>query len=191
MNAFLGLILLLAGFLGAVDEDSHRAPVKSLARPAVDERRAILAEMWQRGLVAMDRNSWGSQDQVLLERIRRAEAQGAAEFVRRRVANSQGLVLRDRPSGSAPIRSRLTRRGFEQYLRLRTQEALDYFASKEIETKWAYGLTDRQGRALFDKDKGLLTDAGDELYSRALLNQPVFWKMQDGSLMGNRSVPAK
>ncbi len=189
MNGLLGIVFLGAGFVAAADVDSHKAPVESLAQPAANDRRAILAEMWQRGLLSAQRNAWTSRDMALLERVRRAEARGAVGLLRRRLTILQGLVVRDRQTGQ--VRVRLTRRGFDQYLRLKSQEALDYFESKGVETKWAYWLTDQEGRALFDRENGLLTDAGDELYSRALLNQPVFWRTQEGSVMGNRPVQAK
>jgi hypothetical protein len=190
MSGWIGIVFL-AGLAAAADVGSHKAPAQSLASPAADDRRAILAEMWHRGLVSAERNSWSPQEMALLERMRQAEVRGAVGLLRRHVTVWRGLVVRDQSAGSMQVHVRLTRRGFDQYLRLKSQEALDYFASKEIETKWAYGLTDQKGRALFDQEKGLLTDAGDELYSRVLLNQPVFWRTRDGSVMGNRPLPAK
>ena len=191
MNSLLGIFVLGAGLAAAADIDSHKAPVESLARAKDDERRAVLTEMWQRGLVPAERNSWEPQDMALLERMRRAEARGALGLLRKRLTVLRGFVVWDRPAGPVQARVRLTHRGFDQYLRFKSQEALDYFESKGVEAKWAYGLTDQQGRALFEQDNGLLTETGDELYSRALLNQPTFWKTRPGELMGNRAVPAK
>ena len=191
MNFFLLAAFLIPGAAGAAMEmGSHQAPAESLARQATDKKRELLSDLWQRGLLPPDANSWSAQDLVLLERLHQAEAGDAVERLRRRSPNLHGLVLKDRlPSGR--LRLRLTRNGFEQYLTLKTQEALDYFESKGVEIKWAYALTDLQGRDLFDKASGKLTDAGDELYSRVLANQPAFWKTREGEVMGNRAHPPR
>ena len=188
MNFFLLAALLVSWT--AAENGSHQAPAESLARRATDKKRELLSELWQRGLLPPDTNSWSAQDLALLARLRKAEVGDALERLHRHSPGLQGLVVKDRlPSGR--LRVRLTRIGFEQYLALKTQEALDYFESKGVEIKWAYGLTDLQGRGLFDQASGKLTDAGDELYSRTLTNQPTFWKTRDGEVIGNRAHPPR
>jgi len=174
---------------GAAEIDGRHAPAESLssAAGAHDERHETLAEMWQRGILATDMNAWSPQDLALLQRMRQAEAAGAPGFLRRHLPSWQGLVLRDRTAGAA--RLRLTRLGFEKYLGIKSQEALQYFETKDIATKWAYWLTDIESRPLFDRDTGLLTAAGDALYSQARANQPVFWRLRTGAIQGNRPVP--
>ena len=194
MSAALGAALLLvqAGAWAAdvPAADDHRAPIENTAIDAAhDQRRATLNDMWQRDILGTDMNQWSPQDMALLLRMRQAEAAGALGLLRRHFLSWKGLVLRDRPPGSNSTRLRLTRLGFDKYLDLKSQEALRYFERKEIETKWAYWLTDLAGRSLFDRGTGLLTEAGDDLYSRTLANQPTFWKLRTGEVRGNRPVP--
>ena len=170
--------------------DDHRAPVESLVQdPARDQRRATLNDMWQRGILGTDMNQCSPQDLELLRRMRQAEAAGALGLLRRHFLSWKGLVLRDRPAGANATRLRLTRLGYAKYLELKSREALRYFELKEIETKWVYWLSDLEGRSLFDRGTGLLTEAGDELYSRALASQPTFWRLRTGEVRGNRPVP--
>jgi hypothetical protein len=195
MKAALAAALLLAGTLSRAADapktaGDHDAPVPSVARElARDERRATLNDMWQRGILGTDMNQWSPLDMELLERMRRAEASGALGLLRRHFLSWRGLVLRDRPPGAAATRLRLTRQGFDKYLQIKSQEALAYFERREVETKWAYWLTDLEGRPLFDRGTGLLTETGDALYSRALSNQKTFWRLRDGQVRGNRPVP--
>jgi hypothetical protein len=185
----LGLAALWAGVLpaGSAAEGSHRAPAESLAgRAALDERGTVLAEMWQRGILSPDANQWGPEDMALLQRIRQAEAAGALALLRQRLLSLKAFTVREKSPGLAPPRIRLNRRGFDKYLMIRTQDALQYFEAKGVETKWAYGLTDLQGRSLFDRGSGMLSEAGEELYARVRQNAPVFWKTRAGDVMGNR-----
>ena len=186
----VGAILVMAWAAApvrAATSGSHQAPAESLAgSAAADERGAILAEMCLRGILNPDMNHWSPEDMALLLRIRTAEAAGALNLLRQRFLSLKALTVREKSPGLAPPRIRLHRRGFEKYLMVRTQDALQYFEAKGVETKWAYGLTDLQGRALFDRGSGLLTDAGDELWVRARQNLPVFWKTRAGEVLGNR-----
>ena len=122
---------------------------------------------------------------ALLQRMRQAEAAGALGLLRRHFLSWEGLVLRDNPPGSSAMRLRLTRKGYDQYMEIKSQEALQYFESKEIATKWAYWLTDLAGQPLFDRSTGFLTEAGDRLYADALANRPTFWRLRTGEVRGN------
>jgi hypothetical protein len=194
MTAALAAALLLAPAWGAdaPAADEHRAPAPSVARElARDQRRATLNDMWQRGILGTDMNQWSPQDQELLERMRRAEESGALGLLRRHFMSWKGLVLRDRPAGAGATRLRLTKKGFDAYLQFKSQEALDYFERREVETKWAYWLTDLDGKPLFDRASGLLTETGDALYTRAISSAPTFWRLRSGEVRGNRPVPVE
>ncbi len=183
-------LLLAAGSASALGPDDHRVPAENLAQsPARDQRQETLQDLWQRGILGADMNQWSPENLALLLRMRQAEAAGALGLLRRHFATSKGFMLRDHPAGQNSTRLRLTRRGYERYITIKSQEALWYFESKEVETKWAYWLTDLDGRRLFDRGSGLLTQAGDELYSSVLANRPTFWKMRTGEVRGNRPVP--
>jgi hypothetical protein len=195
MNGILCAALLLAAGPAAAagpvsGPDDHHAPAENLAQSSArDQRQQTLQDMWQRGILGTDMDQWSPEDQALLQRMRQAEALGALGLLRRHFLSTNGLVLRDRPAGENATRLRLTRLGYEKYITIKSQEALQYFESKEIATKWAYWLTDLTGRPLFDRGSGLLTQAGEELYSQALANRPTFWKLRTGEVRGNRPVP--
>jgi len=180
-------LLLAAGWAAAADPGSHGAPAESLARqPAADDRRETLIDMWQRGILTTDMGAWSPEDMAVLLRIRKAEEAGAFGLLRRHFASQKGLVIRDRQPGSGTTRLRLTKAGFDRYLGLKSQEALQYFESREVATKWTYWLADLDGRPLFDRSSGLLTEAGDALYTRTLLGLPACWRTRSGQVMGNR-----
>jgi|GEM_PF-1862295 len=191
----LGAALILAAGPAAAagpasGPDDHRAPVENLAQSSArDQRQETLQDLWQRGILGADMNQWSPEDLALLRRMSQAEAAGALGLLRRHFVSSKGLVLRDHPAGASSTRLRLTRLGYEKYIAIESQEALLYFESKEVETKWAYWLTNLDGRPLFDRGSGLLTEAGEELYARALANRPTFWKLRTGEVRGNRAVP--
>jgi hypothetical protein len=145
--------------------------------------------MWQRGILGSDMNQWSPEDLALLRRMRQAEAAGALGLLRRHSLSSKGLVLRDHPAGGSSIRLRLTRLGYEKYISIKSQEALRYFESRDVATKWAYWLTDLDGRPLFDRGSGLLTEAGEDVYSRARSARPAFWRLRTGEVRGNRLAP--
>lgn len=190
MRGLCAALLLAAGPAWAAAPDGHSAPAESLARsPARDQRLETLKDLWQRGILGTDMNQWSPEDLALLQRMRRAEASGALDLLRKHFLSLKGLVLRDRPAGGSSIRLRLTRLGYEKQIAIKSQESLQYFESKEIPTKWAYWLTDLQGRPLYDRGNGLLTEAGEELYTRVLANRPTFWRLRTGVVRGNRAVP--
>jgi hypothetical protein len=183
-------LLLRAGPASAAGPDDHRAPAENLAQSSArDERRETLRDMWQRGILGSDMNQWSPEDLALLLRMRQAEAAGAWGLLRRHFLSLEGLVLRDHTVGGNLAQPRLTRLGYEKYIGIKSQEALRYFEAKEVEVKWAYWLTDLDGRPLFDRVNGLLTEAGEALYARALANQPTFWRLRSGEVRGNRPVP--
>ena len=174
-------------FLALAAPAFAREPARK-ALSAEEERHNVLAEMWQRRILAPDAGQWSDEDMNLLERVRRAEAAGAVEVLRRRWPAVQGLVVAYKPVG-APVKSfRLTKEGYEKYLFSRSQDALDYFESKGVDAKWAFSLTDLKGRRLFDGG-GLLTEAGESLYARLRAGRKAFWKTPSGEVMGNRRPP--
>jgi len=124
----------------------------------------------------------------LLERIRRAEAAGAVAALRKRWPAVAGLAVAYRPVGTAAKKFRLTKEGYEKFLFARSQDALEYFESKGVEAKWAFSLTDLEGRRLFDAG-GLLTEPGEALYARARAGEKAFWRTPSGAVLGNRRPP--
>ncbi|MDD5656274.1 MAG: hypothetical protein PHF00_03365 [Elusimicrobia bacterium] len=182
---------VLAAWLCAAAGGAPVQIAKSSVTAPVGESLRTLSEMRRRGLVAMDVQQWSPSDMELLLRMRRAEERGALDLLRKNYLRLGALVVAEPAAGAsaALARLRLTRRGFAAYLRLRSQAALEYFQSREIGAKWAFQLRDLQGRRLFDRGSGDLTEAGEELYGRAALGLPVFWRLRSGETGGNRPVP--
>lgn len=187
------LAVLLSAALGwaADGADSHRAPAPSMAErhSAAEERRETLADMSQRKLIAPEAQAWSTEDSALLGRMRRAEAAGAVAVMRRRVGGLQGLAVEHRAVGAVASSLRLTKDGFARYLALRTQDALQYFESREIGAKLAFKLADVDGRPLFD-GRGQLSEAGERVVDRARAGREAHWRLPSGEIAGNRRPPA-
>lgn len=188
--AVAAALLLLSNLAWAEGDGSHRAPAPSTAEriDASEVRRKVLSEMWDRRILPPDANSWSPEDLELLQRVRRAESAGALNVLRRRVGALGGLAAEYRPVGALSSSLRLTKEGYERYLSLRTQDALAYLEEKEIGAKVAFKLTDIDNQPLFDA-RGLLTEAGDRIFSRARAGLEAHWKMPNGAIMGNRRPP--
>ena len=166
---------------------SHEAPEKT--RVVETGRQNVLAEMWQRRILTTDASQWSPDDMALLLRMRAAEAGDALALLKRRYHTLKGFTVVHRAAGSDRLQVRLTKDGFERYLFTKTQDALDYFESRDIGAKWAYQLTDLKGVPLFQRSSGLLTEAGDALFSKAAAGEPAWWKTPAGEVQGNRPPP--
>lgn len=181
------LLLVVSAALGGAVVGGHEDPVSPVETKAVvPQKQNVLAEMWQRRILATDQTSWSPEDMHLLERMRSAERLGALGTLRRKFRTLKGYTVTHRPAGAEKATIRLTRIGYDKYLLIKSQEALQYFESKEIPVRDVYRMTTPEGKLLFDAQTGHLTDAGDVLYTRALLNLPVEWKLPSGELGGNR-----
>ncbi|MBI5211602.1 MAG: hypothetical protein HY927_16660 [Elusimicrobia bacterium] len=181
--ALLASIVMPAG--GQDPADAHRSPVaKVAAPPSKADRKDILSEMWQRGVLGPDMNQWSPDDLRLLERIRKAEAAGAIDDLKARLRTLKDLAVEAALPGAPSKRFVLTRAGYDRYLFARSQDALAYFERKGADAKWAFRLEDMEGRALFSG--GLLTEAGNAVYRRVLVGMPVFWKSPTGEVFGTR-----
>lgn len=182
------LLALLAGPAAAADVGGgHEAAAVTTAGAAVqaDSRRVLLEEMCQRRILPPDQKMWSPDDYELLERIRRAE-DDALTLLKRR-GGYRAWTAKPRP-GAALGAPRLTKEGYERYLFLLTQDAIDYFESKGADAKWVFKLKDWEGRSLFDA-RGSITEAGAAVYRRAGLNLEVFWRSPDGAVFGTRKPP--
>ena len=181
----LVLLLLLAGPAAATDvAGGHSEP--AAVEPQADARRALLEELWQRRILPPDQKMWSPDDFELLERIRRAEDDALA-LLRRKAGGSRPWTAKPRP-GSMAGAPRLTKEGYERYLFLLTQDAIDYFESKGAGAKDVFRLKDWDGKALFD-GRGRITEAGSAVYLRAKHNREVFWRGGDGAAFGTRRPP--
>lgn len=143
--------------------------------------------MWQRRILPPDNDQWSPEDMALLVRIRAAEAAGALALLKRRLGTLKGFAAPYRPVGTREAVWRLTKDGHEKYLFLRSQDALRYFEAKGVDAKWVFSLADMEGRKLFEA--GVLTGAGEAVYSRALAGLEARWKTASGEVMGNRPPP--
>ncbi|OGR82474.1 MAG: hypothetical protein A3J74_07950 [Elusimicrobia bacterium RIFCSPHIGHO2_02_FULL_57_9] len=155
-----------------------------------NERQNILAEMWQRKILSAGLDRYSPAEMALLARMRRAEAGGAIELLKSKGYPLRNLiVVRKRAGGLSDVRLRLTQEGFLRYQLVLAQEALTYFENKGVGAKWAFHLMDLDDRPLFDS-KGLLSEAGEDLFQRAKAGEEAYWKTVSGEILGNRP-PAK
>lgn len=171
-------LALLASLAFAVT-GGHEAPVVSETKAVVPERQNLLAEFWQRGIISTDASSWSPEELALLERIRGAERLGALPLLRKKLGTLKPFTVVHKG------RTRLTKSGYDRYLFLKSQDAVRWFERKEVDAKWVYRLKDEKGKPLFDGN-GLLTEAGDVLFTRVTHNLPTYWVLPSGEKMGNR-----
>ena len=181
-------VLLLLALSAAAQEGplGGHAPEKGEPAAPVEDRAAILDEMWERRILAPDQSAWAPADAQLLGQIRMSEAEALAYLKRKHGATRQWTAAR---RAKEPSRRLLTKEGWERYLSGVTQDAIEYFESKGAGAKWALKLTDWDGRRLFDGD-GRLTPAGLTVYNRAKLKLEVFWRSPNGEVFGTRRPPA-
>jgi hypothetical protein len=182
-------VLLLAASVWAA-EDAHKGPAAP-ASPAAPsefvERQNTLAEMWQRGVIPPDRQSFTPAEREVLAEMRQSEVSGAIRYLKNR-GPIGGLVVEMRTKEGKF--ARLTKAGYERWRLLRTQEALDFFQSKDIGAKDAFQLKDLEGRALFGKD-GKLSPRGQTVYNLIITNTEAHWVLPNGQILGNRPPPKK
>lgn len=184
----LGALALSAAVWAGEPGDSRRAPAPSLSkkpRAIESERQNTLAEMWQRKVLPPEADRWSPEDMALLLRVRAAEAAGAIDLIKSRLRTLKGYSVVYKPAGSGESRLRLTKVGYDRYLFLRSQEALQYFEAKGVDAKWAFSLRDTDNRRLFEPS-GLLTEAGEAVYDRVLAGLETHWKTSSGETLGNR-----
>ena len=165
----------------------HEAPetVKAEAGPGED-RKALLDEFWQRGLLEPDRRSWTPAELEALEKIRKSEA-AAKNYLLMKPGGLRPWVA-TRRVGGIPV-ARLTKAGYERYLSFVSQDALLYFERKGAGAKWAFKLTNWDGLPLFTPD-GRITPEGLSVYNRARMKFEVYWRGPDGAVYGTRRPPA-
>ncbi len=182
------LLFLLAWSTCAAPLGGPPAPDSAPAAPsAAAARRRVLQEMWRRGILPPDQTSWSPADDELLGHIREAQAR-ALDLLLRTFGGYGAWAVRVHRPGRIP-ELLLTRRGYDKYREVLTQDAIDYFVTKGAEEKWVFKLTDWEGKRLFD-GAGLLTPAGERVYALARRNEKVFWRGGGGEVYGTRRPPS-
>jgi hypothetical protein len=179
----LALLLLLAVPARAQELGGH-APVTAEPAAAVEDRAAVLDEMWERRILAPDQTAWAPADAQLLGQIRMAESDALA-YLKKKFGGTRAWTAARR---GAPALRVLTKEGYDKYLANVTQDAIEFFEAKGAGAKWALKLTDWDGKRLFDGD-GRLTPAGNKVYTRAKLKLEVYWKSPNGETFGTRRPP--
>ena len=180
----LALLLILTATARAADLGGHAPAETSVAAP-VEDRTAVLEEMWARRVLAPDLQAWSPTDAELLGRIRGVESD-ALIYLTKKFGSARPWTAASRSKEA--VRRLLTKEGFEKYQFHLTQDAIEYFEAKGAGAKWALKLTDWDGKRLFDGD-GRLTPAGVTVYTRAKLKLEVYWRSPNGETFGTRRPP--
>ncbi len=149
---------------------------------ALPSRSDILSDLKRRNIVTPDAEDFTVEEADILARMKRAESLGAVDLVAQKDRNLKKLIFEVKQGES--VRLHLTQLGFDRYLFLLSQKAIDYFESRGVKAKWAFTVKDSEGRNIFDP-KGLLTPSGEDLYYRVLKKQPTEWKLLNGKVMSN------
>lgn len=151
------------------------------------ERQRLLTEMRKRRITAPDAVSWSPEQYTQLLRAREAEALGAFALLRAKLGTLRGFAVEHRqPDGFVTLW--LTKRGYEQFVFLHSQDARAYFEAHGSEARWVFQTRSVQGKKLFDRD-GILTQEGLDVYNRIGRGLEVFWKLPDGRLTGTVRPP--
>lgn len=154
--------------------------VKTAPRAADPEKAAILAELEARGLVDKGAAGWEPEEMKLLERLREAEKLRAFDLLREKAGTLRGYAVnRKLDDGSRVLW--LTKRGYERYFFLKSQQARRYFEVKGTDAKWVFRVRSMSGKKLFNVE-GMLTPEGDEVYTRVLLGLQTEWLGGDGQV---------
>lgn len=152
--------------------------------PADPEKADLLEEMTARGIIEKGGEGWEPEDRRLLDKVREAEKLRAFDLLREKAGTLRGYAVnRKLPDGSRVLW--LTKRGYQQYFFLKSQQARRYFEVKGTDAKWVFRVRSTEGKKLFDVS-GMLTPAGDELYTRILLGLASEWLGGDGQPRSNR-----
>jgi hypothetical protein len=154
----------------------------SIRVPVSPQRQEILTEMRARRILPAAANAWKPADEILLARMRQAEASGALDLLKKNLGTLQGFAIWHRVGAD---RSQwLTKAGYDKYLFFRSQQARAYFEEQDTPSRVVFQIKNIQGEELFDST-GLLTSAGEELYNRILRGEKVRWVAPSGQVMDN------
>lgn len=154
------------------------------------DRQNILAQMWKRRIISPKTDIWSVQDFALLRRIQRAESMDAFRLLREELGSLRGYAVEHEASAKRK-KLWLLKVGFERYFFLKSQRARRYFENIGPDAKWVFQIRTLEGTRLFD-GRGLLTEAGEELYDRILLGDKVEWQAPSGEVKGNfRPEPSR
>lgn len=179
------ILLLLAVASQAGSLGGHAPSPIAAEERAVEDRAAVLEEMWERRILSPDLSAWAPADAELLGKIRLSEAEALA-YLKKKFGGTRPWTAVRRGKQSA--QRLLTKEGYAKYLFHVTQDAIEYFESKGAGAKWALKLTDWDGKRLFDGD-GRLTSTGVTVYTRAKFKLEVYWKSPNGETFGTRRPP--
>jgi hypothetical protein len=180
-----GVLLLLLAASAPAGELGGHAPEEIVRGEPIEDREAVLREMWRRGLLAPDQQAWSPADWDKLLVIRRAEPD-ALDYLKRKPGGIRPHVYFLREAGMS--KTWLTKGGYERYRGMLTQDAIVYFESKGADAKQAFKLVDWDGRRMFDQ-QGQITEAGAAVYRRAKLKLEVYWRGPDSRAYGTRRPP--
>ena len=143
-----------------------------------------LEELNKRQIISPDAEDYTEEDLQTLVRMKKAESLGAIDFLAHKLGDIQAFTFETHGKTNSPIE--LNQAGFEKYLFFLSQKAINYFASRHVEPKRVFGLTDALGRKVFDKN-GLLTLSGENLFDKILEKRPVEWELS-GKIMANHKI---
>jgi len=121
----------------------------------------ILDNLISRDAVNPNKTELSPEDKELFLTIRLVERKGAVEYIKKKYMGYAGLWL-DKMEGRE-IRSFLTFKGFNLYLRELSQKAVRFYEKNGIALNEVFNLKTLSGNPIFDK-RGLLTSEGISSY---------------------------
>ncbi|MBI4349045.1 MAG: hypothetical protein HY553_19560 [Elusimicrobia bacterium] len=186
------VLLLVAVSARAQDPTPYDLPIpppssatlRALQPPPEGERGRTLLEMQERGIVDRAAREWEPEDMALLLRMQEAERLRAFDTLQQKAGTLRGYAVNKKLEDGTRVLW-LTKRGFERYFFIKSQQARQYFEVKGTDAKWVFKVKTSKGKKVFDVS-GMLTTEGDALHTRVILGLPAEWVTGDGVTRSNQ-----
>lgn len=160
----------------AKDKSYYELADRRLGGPRPNSGAAAeLAELKLRGLLGPDQEEASAEDLRLLKDMRRAEREGAVDFLKAKAHTLAPYAVERRRPGQ-PLEVLLNAKGFETFQYHLSQAAIADFEGLGIEPKYVFYVVDAREQPLFD-ESGLLTPAGLEVYYPMRKGEKTVWKL--------------
>lgn len=125
----------------------------------------ILEELRSRKAIDAQKTVLQPDDIKLFKALRKAEMNGAVDYVQKKAFRDKGLTLEKKEENV--IKVYLTGAGYTAYVFHATRDAICFFEKQKIGMREIFRLRDREGSLIFDK-AGKLTPEGAEAWRKGL-----------------------
>ncbi|ACC97593.1 Flp pilus assembly protein TadD, contains TPR repeats [Elusimicrobium minutum Pei191] len=142
--------------------------------PLIITENEMLDALKERNAVPQDAQAVTLENKDLYLKIHRAEQSMGIEYLKDKYKGKvpKGLIV-EKNTGTPELRFMLTEKGYNEVMRIMSRDAVNFFARAKVPPSQIYQLRDLRGLLVFD-DKGILTEEGIGVYSKALEGERAF-----------------